>query len=167
VAVGEPVARDEDVGDQVLEAEVCVVGFRAAQAELRQHDLDEMRIKRLENDVSAGREEGGGAKAGSGCSAATHMSHGPGNFTKGLILPPRHCLNSASHLGSLAPPDTTAAQPYVASNIAAARWNNTGCRGSVSLHRDANAAARGRGGWGGQCSGGDRMVARGGSPALR
>jgi hypothetical protein len=108
---------------------VCAGGFRAAQAKLWQHNLDKMRIKCLENDVSVGREEGGGAQASSGRSAATHMSHGPDCFTKDLMVMLRHCLNSANHLGS----NSTTSHPYVASNIAARRLDSTACRGGVSF----------------------------------
>ena len=134
-AVGEPVACDEDVGDEMFESEMRVVGLRSTQAQLRQHNLDEMRIKRLEDDKSAWHEEGSTAQANISHSAAAHMSQGPDSFTKDFMVPPSRFLNSASHLGSLTPPETTSAHPYVALNMAAARGDSARCRRSVSTAR--------------------------------
>jgi hypothetical protein len=56
VAVGEPVARDEDVGDEVLELEVRIVCVWAGQPKLHGNNLDESLLKHFAHYKTARRE---------------------------------------------------------------------------------------------------------------
>ncbi len=124
VPMREPVATDEHVGNEMFQPEMRVVGLGSAKAQLWQHHLYENAVKRLKDNKSAVHEQGHKVETSSGY---THISQRPPAFTKGLMEGPRKVLRRAIQLGSLAPPETTAAHPYSAWNMAATRSDSTGC----------------------------------------
>jgi hypothetical protein len=84
VAVREPVARDEDVCDEVLELEVRIVCVWAGQPQLHGNNLHESLLKHLTHYKTAQREPAYKAKARGKCPSYYSHVPRPGQFHEGL-----------------------------------------------------------------------------------